>query len=176
MTLAVQTFNEPETLAGPLQALVHSVDADLPIFRVSTMDDIFRKRALNTLHLADSILASAGFMGFALALVGLYAVVAYQVGRRTREIGIRMALGAARLQVMQMILRQAAFMGGGGICIGLAFSFAVVRAVESGLNVKSDPTLFWLLPAALFLTTLLAAAVPARRASRVDPQQALRQD
>jgi len=109
--------------------------------------------------------------------VGLYAVVAYQVARRTREIGIRMAIGADRPRVMRMVLKQAAAMGAAGVGLGLAVSFAGGRALSAGLGVPAfDAVLFGLVPAGLLLTTVLAAAVPARRAARVDPMVALRQD
>jgi len=113
-----------------------------------------------------------------LALVGLYAVVAYQVARRTREIGIRMALGADRPQVMKLILKQAATMGFTGVAIGLVLSFAGSRLLSASVMATPsfDPVLFTLVPLCLLLTTLLAAAIPARRATRVDPMLALRQD
>ena len=113
----------------------------------------------------------------ALALVGLYAVVAYQVARRTREIGIRMAIGADRAQVVRMVLRQAAVLGVAGVTAGVALSFAVGQALTAGLQVPPfDPLLFALVSAALLLTTVSAAAIPARRAAHVDPLLALRQE
>ena len=117
-------------------------------------------------------------LGLALSLVGLYAVVAYQVARRTREIGIRMALGADRPLVMRLILRQAATMGLTGVAIGLLLSLAEGRALSASVMAVPgfDPMLVTLVPLGLLLTTLLAAAIPARRASRIDPMMALRQD
>ena len=111
-------------------------------------------------------------------MVGLYAVVAYQVARRTREIGIRMALGAGRPAVIKMIVKQAAVMGVSGVCIGLVFSIAGNRALSGSLVEvpAADPLLFTLIPVVVLLTTLLAAAIPAQRAARVDPIVALRQD
>jgi ABC-type antimicrobial peptide transport system permease subunit len=103
--------------------------------------------------------------------------VAYQVARRTREIGIRMAIGADRRQVMKMVLTQAAAMGLTGVGMGLVLSFLGGRALSVGLGAPAfDLALFSLVPLALLLTTLIAAAIPARRAAKVDPMQALRQD
>jgi ABC-type antimicrobial peptide transport system permease subunit len=118
-------------------------------------------------------------MGFFLALVGLYGVVAYQVTRRTREIGICMALGAERFHVVKIILKQAATVAGIGIITGLGLSVALRPALLVSLGRPSsgfDPLIFGAVPFGLLLITLLAAAIPARRASQIDPQQALRQE
>jgi len=118
-------------------------------------------------------------MGFVLAVVGLYAVVAFQVARRTREIGVRMALGAQRVQVLGMILRQAVIVAGIGIAIGLFLSVVVRPAlmVSLGRPVSSfDPVMITAVPLSLFLITLVAAGIPARRAAQIDPQRALRQE
>ena len=177
MTLLVESHGDPAALAGPLREMVASIDSNVPIFGVRTIGDFFEQRAVRTLHIVNSIVGGAGLLGLALALVGLYAVMAYQVARRTREIGIRMAIGAASPQVMKMILRQAAVMGVSGIVIGLVLSFAGGRALSAALGVPSfDPVLFGLVPLLLLVTTLLAAAIPARRAARADPMLALRQD
>jgi ABC-type antimicrobial peptide transport system permease subunit len=112
-----------------------------------------------------------------MALLGLYAVVAYQVSRRTREIGIRMALGAEQSAVLRMILRRAAAIGSAGVAVGTAITFAAGRGLTIALNAPGlDPVLFALVAIALLGTTVLAAAIPARRAASIDPQQALRQD
>ncbi|HYR84880.1 MAG TPA: FtsX-like permease family protein, partial [Terriglobia bacterium] len=103
--------------------------------------------------------------------------VAYQVGRRTREIGIRMALGAEQLQVMKMVLKQAATLAVTGIGIGLVLSVVAGRAMSQGRPpLPFEPWLLILIPLGMLLITLLAAAIPARRASRIDPMAALRQD
>ena len=116
-------------------------------------------------------------LGLVLAVVGLYAVVSFQVSRRTREIGIRMALGAERAQVAQIFLKQALLLSAGGVTIGAAASVSANRASESILGGEPpSPVLLGALSAALLLTTVAAAWIPARTASRVDPQQALRQD
>jgi ABC-type antimicrobial peptide transport system permease subunit len=157
--------------------MVRSIDPNLPIFRVRTLDDLFYQRTVKSLRVANGVFASAGFVGLGLALVGLYAVVSYQVQRRTREIGIRMALGAQQQQIMKMILKHAGMVGAIGASIGLVFSIVSSRAIAQGLGISPfNPVVFGLLAIGLVVTTLLAATIPARRASKIDPQQALRQD
>jgi ABC-type antimicrobial peptide transport system permease subunit len=142
------------------------------------MAEVVDQRAVRLMHFLNGLVASIGLLGLALALVGLYAVVAYQVARRTREIGIRMALGAARPQVMQLILKQAATMGLTGIGIGLLLSLAGSRALSASVMATPavDPLLVIFVLLGLLLTTVLAAAIPARRAAGVDPMIALRHD
>ena len=140
------------------------------------MDNHFDQSASSNFQLTNTIFGSASFMGLILAFIGLYALVSYQVARRTREIGIRMALGAARAQVTRMVLREAAVMSIGGVGIGIALSLAAGRSLTMGRPFPFSLTLNVLVPLALMLTTLIAAAIPARRASQVDPLIALRQD
>jgi predicted permease len=177
MTLIVETFGDPVSLIGPLRDMVHSIDPNLPIFRVRTMDDLFQQRTVKSLRVANGVFASAGLVGLGLALVGLYAVVSYQVARRTREIGIRMAIGAQGFQVMRMILMHAGTMGAIGAAIGLILSIVISRGIAESLGLSPfNPVVFGVIAVGLVITTLLAAAVPARRASLIDPQRALRQD
>ncbi len=178
MALIAEAYGDPAALAAPLRQVIRSVDANVPVFGVRTMADIVDQRAVRIMHFINGAVASIGLLGLGLALVGLYAVVAYQVARRTREIGIRMALGADRPQVMRMILKQAATMGLTGVGIGLVLSLAGSRALSASIMATPgfDPVLVTLVPLGLLLTTLVAAAIPARRAAGVDPMLALRQD
>jgi ABC-type antimicrobial peptide transport system permease subunit len=118
-------------------------------------------------------------MGLALAIVGLYGLVAYAVSRRTREIGIRMAIGADRAVVLRMILRQGLLLASVGLVVGLAVSVGAGRAMRalfpSGNNERDVAALLIVIPVVLGVT-FLAAYLPARRASRVNPVQALRCD
>jgi predicted permease len=178
MTLIAASYGDPAALAAPLRETIGSIDSNLPVFGIRTMGDFFEQGSVALLRMMEVAVGSAGLLGLALAIIGLYAVVAYQVARRTREIGIRRAIGADRLHVMRMVLRQAAEMGVTGVCIGMALSFAAGRALSaSSLGVPGfDPLLFGAISIGLLLITLLAAAIPARRAARIDPMEALRQD
>jgi ABC-type antimicrobial peptide transport system permease subunit len=156
---------------------VRSLDPNLPVFGIRTLNDYFEQRSVKAGDLITETVSSIGFLGLALALVGLYAVVAYQVAGRTREIGIRMAIGADPGRVMSMIVRQAAGMSVAGVSIGLLLSLVAARAMsQSPFATRPDPLLFILIPAGLLLTTLFASAIPARRAARIDPLRALRED
>ena len=184
MTLTVETQGDPTALVGPLRETVRSINPNLPVFAVRTMEDIFNQRSVKVANIITGTVGVIGLVGLILALIGLYAIVAYQVSRRTREIGIRMALGAARSDVVKMVLHQAAGMSIAGVAIGITLSFFAARGINAGLTATLEgvslpivnTTVFAMIPLALVATTLLAAAVPARRASRIDPQQALRQE
>ncbi len=178
MALIAESYQDPAALTAPLREVSRSIDANVPIYGVRTMTEVVDERAVRLMHFIDGLVASIGLLGLSLALVGLYAVVAYQVARRTREIGIRMALGADRPQVMRMILKQASAMGLTGVGIGLLLSLAASRALSASVMATPafDPLLVTLVPLGLLLTTLVAAAIPARRAAGVDPMLALRQD
>jgi predicted permease len=177
MTLVVHTDGDPAAMAAPLREVIRSIDVNVPLYRVETMEELYAQRTSAVANLLVGISTIVGLVGLCLALVGLYAIVSYQVSRRVREIGIRMALGAVRAQVLGMILRQAAVMGAIGLAIGAAISFAGGRGLTVALNAPAfDPLLFSAVPVVLFATTLLAALAPARRASTIDPQEALRQD
>jgi len=141
------------------------------------MEELFDQRSVKVMHLLNGVVGSVGLIGLALSLVGLYAVVAYHVSRRTREIGIRMAVGADKPQVLGMFLKQAGKMGGIGIAAGMVISIAAGRVLSSALDVPSfDPVLFAVVVLGLMATTLLAALIPARRAAQIDPMLAIRQD
>ena len=177
MTLIVETAGDPAAMAAPLREVIRSIDINVPVYRVETMEELFDQRTVAVAKLIGGITVIVGLVGLCLALIGLYAIVSYQVSRRTKEIGIRMAIGAMRSQVLGMVLKHAAVMGITGVAIGTAISFAGGRGLTIALGAPQfDPLLFGLVPIALIATTLLAALVPARRASTIDPQQALRQD
>jgi predicted permease len=177
MTLVAETFNDPAALAGPLQDMVRSIDPNIAIFRVRTLEDLFERSSVNTIRIVGRIYDFAAVLGLILALVGLYAVVSYQVTRRTREIGIRIALGAEQLQVIRIFLKQATLMSVIGISMGLVLSVIANRFVASNLGAPSVyPLLLVAVALSMFVTTLAASLIPAGRAARTDPQQALRQD
>ena len=178
MTLLMRSAGDPAALAAPVREMARSIDPNMPVFGVRTMSDFFEQRSVRAGVFVTGLVGVIAMLGIMLALVGLYAVVAWQVAGRTREIGIRMAVGADSRRVTGMILRQAAGMGVTGVALGLALSVGASRALAGagipGGAVEVLP--FTLLPAALLITTAVAAAIPARRAALVDPLKALRQD
>ena len=175
MTLLLESAGDPTALAAPLRELVTSLDADLPVYNLRSMDDFYAKR-VEGVHMIVQTVGSLGLTGGALALVGLYGLVAYSVSRRTREIGVRMALGASRGQVLLMVLRQGLVLATVGIVAGLLGSLGVSRLLGAMIEgVPAFERLAFLGPPLLLLAaSALATLVPAWRAARVDPLRALR--
>jgi predicted permease len=180
MTLIAETHGDPVAMTKPLRDMVHSIDANVPLYAVRTLEDLFDQRSVKTADILIGVVGTLGTMGLVLALVGLYAVVSYQVSRKTREIGIRMALGAERAHVVKSVLKHAAWMVVIGSASGIVLSIAVTRGVVMGGAgfLFFTPNLAWsaAVTVVLLLTALAAAAVPAWRASRIDPMRALRQE
>jgi predicted permease len=180
LTIMLHTEAEPAASAAPLRAAVRSIDPNMPAFDVRTMEDFYRASAESVSNLLIQMVGGMGTMGLALSIVGLYGLVAYSVNRRTREIGIRMAIGAQSGSVLRLVMRHGLLLAGGGTLLGViasaatggllraAFPFPQVPAVDVLTYVIVVPT--------LLAVTLLAAYIPARRAARIDPLRALRQD
>jgi ABC-type antimicrobial peptide transport system permease subunit len=173
--VAVRTHGDPVAVAGAVRQAVLSIDPLQPVYSQQTMEqlvsDSMRDRRLLLLLLG--IFAAVALL---LASVGIYGVISYSVEQRTREIGIRMALGAQRATVLGMILGLGARLAGMGIGIGLLGAAALSRVLRGLLYGVSptDPLTYGLLAAALALVAIGACLVPARRAVRVDPAVALR--
>ncbi len=152
----------------------------MPVFDVRTMQDLYSQRAVKTSSLILQIVADMGVMGMILAAVGLYGLVAYAVSRRTREIGIRMALGADRRAVVWMVLRQGLRLGAAGVVVGLVVALYVCRAVGSTLAFFAFGSVNYLvylgIPLLLLTVTVFASWAPAGRAARVDPLTSLRDE
>jgi ABC-type antimicrobial peptide transport system permease subunit len=174
-TLVIHTSRDPIGLLAAVRSAISSLDANLPIFAVKTMSDQVDD-SLWQPRMAAGILGSFSFLALMLAAVGLYAVVSQWMGQRTREIGIRMALGAKPQNVMRLILGYGAGLAVWGILAGVLIGSAVTRFVSAllfGTNSTDAMTIVGI--AALLLFVALAACyVPARRAMRVDPMVALR--
>jgi putative ABC transport system permease protein len=175
--LAVKTRNDPAALTASLRQAVLSVDRSLPVYDVATMDErlatTVADRRFNLL-----LLGLLAVVALALAAVGLYGVLTYTVSERTHEIGIRMALGARRETVLSLILRQGLTLVAAGIAAGLLGSLLVGRLLAASLfGVQpTDPMTFAAISLALLGVALLSSWLPARRATRVDPTVALRQE
>lgn len=180
MTLVTESpMSDASTVAPVLRRLVHSINPDMPAFDARTMQDLFTKRAIQTPNIIVEAVAGLGVMALILAVIGLYGLIAYSVSRRTREIGIRMAIGADRRGVLQMILRQGLVLALSGTAIGLALGIVASRLVGSMFILSfggTNPALFPVIMLPLLSVALLAAYTPARRASRIDPMKALREE
>lgn len=181
LTLVAQAdASDASTLAPVLREVVRGLDPNMPVFDVRTMQDLYTQRAVKTPNMIAQSVAGLGFMGLVLAMVGLYGLVAYSVSRRTREIGIRMAIGADRQKVVQMVLKQGLKLGLAGIAAGLVISFFACRFLTSAIWIASfnhtNPLLFIAISLPLLLITALATYAPARRASLIDPMRALREE
>jgi predicted permease len=175
MTLLAESSGDASELAAPLREVVRALDANQPIYDVRTMEELFRIRAVRTPNLITQTVAAMGLMGLVLSMVGLYGLVAYAASRRTREIGIRMAMGAHRTAVLRMVMRQGMLLALSGIAVGLVASYQAERLLNSiFVGGGTDAVSYWLVAAALLAVTAFAAYIPARRAARVDPMLALR--
>jgi macrolide transport system ATP-binding/permease protein len=177
MILVAQSSGESGSLAAPLREVVHGLDADLPIYNVRTMEELYRMRAISIFNVLITIVAAMGTMGLGLSIVGLYGLVAYSATRRTREIGIRMAIGATRKTVLGMVLRQGLLLALVGLVVGLAGSIGagqLLNAAFPGGDNRRDIMALVLVAPIVLVVTILAAYIPARRASRINPTEALR--
>jgi predicted permease len=176
-TLVVRTSQAEQTLLPALAATIHQIDADIATDAAATMSNVINSSQSAYLHRSSAWLVG-GFAALALLLgvVGLYGVVAYSVSQRTREVGIRMALGADRASVYELILKEAGWLIAAGIGIGLACSVAaatLMRGLLFGVQAWDVPTL-GAVATVLGAAALLASFVPARRAASVNPVEALR--
>ena len=173
--LAVRTSGEPAAMAGALRQAIWKVDKDQPVSYVLPL----REMAAETTALhRTSTLTLLAFTGIALALaaLGLYGVLSYAVSQRSHEIGIRVAMGASRRDILAMVVRQGLRLSAAGLVVGLAASLALTRLLSSllfGVSPYDVPTLA-IVVAVLLATALLASLIPALRATRVDPLVALR--
>jgi predicted permease len=177
ITYTIKTQLSPAAILPALRNAVESVDKDLPLRDIRTQTEQIED-SISQQRLFATLTAGFGILALILACIGIYGIMAYNVARRTSEIGVRMALGARTRQVLFMILRESSWLAILGIAIGLAAAFGLTRFIRTmlyGLQ-PTDPATF--IPAALLLLAIAIAAGygPARRASRTDPMQALRHE
>ncbi len=175
MVLFVRAGGDPAATLGTAQREIRTLDAHVPLTNPFTMREILNQ-SLWAARLAAILLGTLGLLALTLASVGLYGVMAYSVTQRTREIGVRMALGADRSQVLTMVMRQAMTLVGIGVVVGVAGALALARVVTRLLFGMSptDPATFGGVCLILIVVAMLASYVPAWRASRLDPLRALR--
>jgi ABC-type antimicrobial peptide transport system permease subunit len=177
MTVVVRAESDLSTLTSRLRTAVASVDASVPVKAVRPLDDLVASSAARA-RFTMLLLATFALVALTLGAVGVYGVVAYAVARRTREIGVRMALGARASDVLAMVLREGGALTAIGVALGSAGALATSRVLAGflfGVTPK-DPAVFVTVPIVLAIVALGACVVPARRAARVDPVTALKSD
>jgi putative ABC transport system permease protein len=174
--LMVRTRGAPAAVTGAVRDAIRATDAAIPVFNVRSMDKV-RELSFWQYGLFGAMFGAFGAIALFLAAIGVYGVISYGVSQRTREIGVRVALGAQRRDVIGLVVRQGMLLAVVGIMVGLVGAFGITRVVSSLLMVSpTDPVSF--VGVALFLATVafVASFIPARRATGVDPIEALRTD
>jgi putative ABC transport system permease protein len=173
--LVVRTVGDPLAMAATVRAEIWKLDKDLPLFRVRTMEQILSASVAGQRFNMLLLMVFAA-LALLLAAVGIYGLMSYATAQRTREIGVRLALGARASDVLRLVMKQGLILTVSGVAVGLAGAFALTRVMTGMLFGVSatDPTTFTLIAALLTLVALVACWIPARRAAKVDPMVALR--
>lgn len=176
MDLMVKSSGDPLQMVQPVKDVVRSLDPNIPMLRTRSYEDMYTNMAVKGPDIAIDLVGSMGVVGLVLTIAGLYGLVAYNVSRRTREIAIRIAIGAASSDVLRLVMGKGLVLVGMGTAIGLAMGFAVEQLMNSMLFDAGgvDILAYVFVVPALFVVTMLAAYVPARKATRIAPTQALR--
>jgi putative ABC transport system permease protein len=175
MSVVVRTEMAPASMVPTLTTEVQSLDSDLPLLHVKTLDEYVDDSIVGT-RFETFLLGTFAVLAFLLTAVGLYGVISYTVVQRTREVGIRLALGADRGAILGMVVRNGTLLACAGALLGLAASLLLTRLMASLLfDVQPrDPLTFLCVPIALIVVAIFASYIPARRAAKVDPMVALR--
>jgi putative ABC transport system permease protein len=175
MTVVVRGTGDLTTIAASVRSQIGAIDKDLGVSNIRTMEQV---RDSSVAPQRFTLLLLMIFAGAAvlLAAVGIYGVISYTVAQRTPEIGLRMALGASRQDVVALVAKQGMLLTGLGVCSGLLAAFGLTRLIQTLLFgvTSTDPLTFGLIPVLLAIVALAACVIPARRAARVDPMVALR--
>jgi predicted permease len=175
MNIAMRGSNDPVALAGAVKQQIHELNPDLPLYNVSTMQERFDK-SLARRRFTMLVLGTFAAISLGLAVIGIYGLIAYLVGQGTREVGIRMALGATPANIMTLIVRGGMTLAFWGVGIGIGGALVVSRLMRSllfGIGV-ADAVTFVAVPTLLACIAFFASYIPARRASRIDPSASLR--
>ena len=175
ITAYIRTGERPELMFAAIQKRVHDLDPNLPVFEMTTLERQ-TENSLVTERLVATLSSGFGFLSTGLAAIGLYGMLAYTVARRTREIGIRMAIGAARADVLWLVMREVLLLLVIGIAFALPLSWLLSKYIQSELYgiEPGDPVSIILAVASIAMVATLSGYLPARRATRVDPMLALR--
>jgi predicted permease len=178
MVFQIRSDRNLASLAPIVEKAIHALAPQLPVFEVQTMrQGLYTLNGLLLLQIGASLAAIMGGLGLTLAVIGLYGVVSYVVGRRAHEIGLRMALGASRASVFRMIYRQSVTIVAAGLVVGSALALLAARAVGSMVMVTVwDPATYVFVAMVLAFSALAACYLPARRAMTLEPMAALRED
>jgi putative ABC transport system permease protein len=177
MLVVVRTANDPRSIIGAARQQVFSLNKNAPLYHVKTLDQYFADSVAEP-RLTSLLLGSFAFLAVLLACLGVYGVVSYTVAQRTHEIGVRMALGAERGDVVRWVLGRGLALALIGVTIGLAAAFALVHLLSTllfGMQ-ATDPVTFAVAPLALLGVATLASYIPARRAATLNPIEALRNE
>jgi predicted permease len=177
LTYQIRTLTAPEAIVPALRRVVHAADPALPLVSVRTQQDQIDSDLADE-RLLVSLTSAFGFLALVLASVGIYGLMAYSVAQRTREIGIRMALGAIPGQILTMVLREASALSAAAVVLGVCASLLAMRLIKSMLFgiAPSDPATVWGAAVLLMIVATGASWIPARRAASVQPMEALRRD
>jgi predicted permease len=176
LALEFRTQGDPAAMAPAVERAIHAMTPGLPVFEIKTLHQaLYSPNGFLLYEVIATLAGVMGSLGLVLAVVGVYGVLSYAVSQKTSEIGVRMALGAQRSDILRMVFRQGLWIVGIGLALGLAASFGAAHLVRSMITVSAvDPTTFVSVPALLAAIALLACWIPARRATRTEPMEALR--
>jgi putative ABC transport system permease protein len=177
MDIAIRVAGDPLTLAAPVRLAIKAVDAGQPVTDIMTLETMRQNEVIGLTYVAV-LMSIFGGIALALSCVGVYGMTSYLVSQQTHEIGVRMALGAPRRNILRMLFRQGSRAGLVGIAIGLLLAFGFARLLASviwGVS-ATDASAFTAIPLVLVLAVGLAIYIPARRAVRIDPMVALRNE
>jgi ABC-type antimicrobial peptide transport system permease subunit len=177
MTMVVRPHGDVASLLPSIRAEAQAVGAGVPTFDVRTLDQIFQARQMLPARLTSQIFVALGLLGLLLAVVGLYGVISYLTTQRTREIGIRIAIGASRWSVLRLVLGQAVGVVSIGVGVGLGLALHFTPSLAGPFDFRPrDTFVMSVTPLVLVLATLVATLIPGRRATRIDPLLALRSE
>jgi putative ABC transport system permease protein len=177
MQVAVRTSGDPRTYVSAIRSAIHEIDRDMPMSKVNTLD-VLVENSMGQRRLSTVLLGVFAGLALLLASIGIYGVMSYTVAQRTRELGVRVALGATRHSVLGLVMRQGVTIALIGVAVGLCGAFGLTRLIATQLfDVKAtDPATFATVTVVLLLVAVVATLVPALRATRVDPITALREE